>query len=124
MIAPSDTVVASLIITAVAELLVVVSAPVRVMGPSLPSTRIVPLPASTVTPVLKTRPEELPLKVMEPEEVVTPCPIVRPPLAPRVMAPEEVVIPCPIVRLPPANKDIVPEVVVSVPVVESALPRD
>ena len=83
VILPRDTVVASWITTAVAALLVVFSAPANEIVPSLPSSRIVPLPASTMTPTLIPMPEpaELPLRVMAPDVLVMLLVIVRP-LAP------------------------------------------
>ena len=53
VIFPRDTVLASLIIIAAEVVLVVVSAPVKVMAPSLPSIVMVLLPASIVLPVVK-----------------------------------------------------------------------
>ena len=50
VILPSDTAAALIICTAVLLLLVVVNAPFRLISPSLPSTNILPAPASTVLP--------------------------------------------------------------------------
>ena len=68
VIFPRDTVLASLIIIAAEVVLVVVSAPVKVMAPSLPSIVMVLLPASMVLPVVKLIPA--PITETEPDVVV------------------------------------------------------
>ena len=89
VIFPRDTVLASLIIIAAEVVLVVVSAPVKVMAPSLPSIVMVLLPASMVLPEVKLIPA--PITETEPDVVVILWPRVTPADPFRETVPEDVV---------------------------------
>ena len=100
---PSAAVVASRRVIAVPELLVVVSVLLLSwIGPSLASTRIVPLPALAAMPVLTvTPPATPPVRLKLPEVEVSAWPTVRPAEPVSEMLPLEVVSVPPVASVPP-----------------------